>query len=108
MMIRFNSEMSSCFPCFPGNCFFWTESTAHFLYGQKPFKEPDRYHCASEPHVKQKLSNKMATHQISKHTMSLKWEKFSTSDLLKNILKGTLTVRTDFDSKPFLIYSYYN
>ena len=95
--------MSSFFLAFPGIASFGLRAQAHFLSSWKPFKEPDRYHCASEPHIKQKLSNKMATHQISKHTMNLKREEFSTSVLLKNILKGTLTVKTDFHSKAFLV-----
>lgn len=41
----------------------------------------------------------MATHQISKHTINLKQKEFSISLLLKNILKGILTVKTDLCSK---------
>lgn len=57
---------------FLGIASFGLRAQAHLFSSWKPFKEPDRYPCASAPHIKQKLSNKMATHQISKHTINLK------------------------------------
>lgn len=45
----------------------------------------------------------MATHDISKHTINLKQEEFSTPFLLQNILKRIFTVKIDFYSKAFLI-----
>lgn len=41
----------------------------------------------------------MATHQISKHTINLKQEEFSTSLLLKNILREHWQLRQTYAQK---------
>lgn len=87
---------------FLGIASFGLRAQAHLFSSWKPFKEPDRYPCASVPHIKQKLSNKMATHQISKHTINLKAGRIFHICPTEKYFKGNTYSKTDFHSKAFL------